>query len=179
MASGRHTEDALVRSYAAGLRTTAASLSEARVCQIIQNCVDIGHFFVRAFEGGRVDCGLYLGSKLLTGSSVNRIRIISESEDKKNSILAFDVKSISPFFSEDLCTGNLNSLQSKRIPAKPSSLPPPEISTLLPYFHCITSAIRYKRYRPSDMYVANRYRLVGFCSSYLGFLQNGRHLYYL
>lgn len=88
--------DALTRTYAGSLRVQVAYLSEARICEIAGKADEISPNFVKAFEGGRVDCGVYQGPTRLPDDSTKKQFAVSEADTNEKTILPVDLKDIAP-----------------------------------------------------------------------------------
>lgn len=84
----------LIRSYDEAVLTQVAFSAESHVCEIAAQ----NPWFVRAFEGGRVDCVLCTGSRTFPGSSSDKTFALLDSIDRKQPVkdlIAIDCKNIS------------------------------------------------------------------------------------
>ena len=94
--SSKGSSDPLVRTYATSLRTQVAYLSEARVYEIAQGASESSRYFVKAFEGGRVDCGIYQGPLQLPDNPTEKLLAILEAGTNKKTIVPLEFKDIAP-----------------------------------------------------------------------------------
>ena len=93
VSSGKKT--ALLRSYEKHLRNDAAYLAEARICVTANASPEISQHFVRAFEGGTVDCAISLSPKPLHGTMTDKTYQVYEDGEE---ILPLDVKDITSIY---------------------------------------------------------------------------------
>ena len=91
--ASKGSSDALTRTYATSLRTQVAYLSEARICEIARRADEINRYFVKAFEGERVNCEVYRGLMQLLNKFINKLFIIFEIDINKI-ILLIEFKDI-------------------------------------------------------------------------------------
>ncbi len=57
-----------------------------------------GRYFIRAFECGQCDAGLYIGQENLIGNATKRSFQLLDSQQEQESLVPIDIKSISPVF---------------------------------------------------------------------------------
>jgi hypothetical protein len=150
----RRKGGSLARSFNVALVAQVASLAESRVCEYAAKNPD----FLRAFEGGQHDCGLYLGSKLLGGTLTDRLYMLQDTEDwERESIIPMDVKNPGPIADHKgsvFWVFHITQEQVKRCQVLLISSPKaPDSVTLLPmHYHRIRSKTLLRgsdSYRPS------------------------------
>ena len=76
-------------------RLQVAYLVEARLCQAAAEGTD-GRYFIRAFECGQCDAGLYVGRGDLIGNATERSFQLLGSQQEQGSVVPLDIKSMSP-----------------------------------------------------------------------------------
>lgn len=76
-------------------RMQVAYLVETRLCQAAAEGTD-GRYFIRAFECGQCDAGLYVGRENLIGNATERSFQLHTLQQEQESLVPVDVKSISP-----------------------------------------------------------------------------------
>ena len=80
-------------SYTNATRTYVAFSSEARICGIAhQHCPS----FVRAFEGGVTDCGLYMGLRNPDGDLADKVLSVLEAKDPQGRVIPIEAKDLAP-----------------------------------------------------------------------------------
>ena len=95
MASGG-SRDALIRSYARATRNQVAFFSEARVCEIARSADEISRIFVKAFEGGRIDCGVYQGPMQLPDNPTEKLFAVLKAGINEKNVLPVELKDFAP-----------------------------------------------------------------------------------
>ena len=96
--ASKGSSDALIRLYATSLRTQVAYLSEARICEIAGRADESSRCFVKAFEGGRVDCGIYQGLMQLPDDPTDKLFAVFEAGTTEKTIISIDLKDIAPLW---------------------------------------------------------------------------------
>ena len=84
-----------LKYYEDSTRLQVAFLVEARLCQAAAEGTD-GRYFIRAFEWGQCDAGLYVGRGDLIGNATEQSFQLLVSQQEQGSVVPVDIKSISP-----------------------------------------------------------------------------------
>ena len=88
-----HRDVDILRSYTSIIRLQVAYCSQAQVCQV---ATEANPFFVAAFEGGRNDGGIRLGSPSVSEDITERFFDTVEGETSTKNLVPVDIKSIAP-----------------------------------------------------------------------------------
>lgn len=84
-----------IRSYKFSLRLFGACLTEARICSKVATATpgqEALRGFVTAFEGGRNDCGVYIGSEDLPKNPSERLLTLLRWVTNENLIVPLEIK---------------------------------------------------------------------------------------
>ena len=82
-----------LRTYTITIRNHVAFCAQALVCQV---ATETSPFFVTAFEGGRNDGGIRLGSPAVSEDATDRFFETVDRESRTKDLVTVDVKSIAP-----------------------------------------------------------------------------------
>ena len=90
-----------------------AFLVEARLCQAAAEGTD-GRYFIRAFECGQCDAGLYVGRGKMIGNATERSFQLLDSQQEQESVVPVDIKSISPALGQEWASWLLHAERGQR-----------------------------------------------------------------
>ena len=90
-----------------------AYLVEARLCQAAAEGTD-GRYFIRAFECGQCDAGLYVGRGNMIGNATERSFQLLDSQQEQESVVPVDIKSISPVSGREWATWRLHAREGQK-----------------------------------------------------------------
>ena len=86
----------MLRSYISSFRSNLiGTVAEALVSEVALGSSQSHDFFIKAFEGGRMDLGLYLGSEPVTGTATDRLYWLLKHKSRTLCIYPGDVKHFS------------------------------------------------------------------------------------